>query len=792
MAEKFDIAEHIKVDVLGSRTGTSDGLGNLTINEIVYDQENYSITPVDQTSPVDLDTLMTFQSGFYNADYQNVYVGSTDEYSTPSSASSIYWKTKITGTIHRYYNIYIKDISAGFNINDDPKTSGSLFATVHYPTGTPVPDVGYRGFNPGYGKYQVSVYSGTTTNTTTLVGKFISHIYHPQFDPFEWEGISLDNSFCAYAEGVTNNTGSPKTYSIYINDIYSSSVTVPNGSSDILPAIPPALDTYFNVKVIRDDNQSIITQKNNLKVKIRDDYKSIIQSGEDWPHNPYGIPGPNFPAIPARLYSLTNNSAELFWNIEYKPDLPNWPTSGVPENYYIKVYGSDGSYSYYKVAATSITFNSTTVEPEDFYVILDGVSLATHSYLIDIFFEPPGTTQQFLYYTVTSGANPPDRDIAGTVIAYGWWPVQCSVASADITQSYDIEKALLKRPEPGTCNLTMKGEEGDPRVNTAIAIDAKIRIYLAAAASPTDDDEYLFSGFIESISTTYDTRGNAITSINAVDSLSKVLNVNIPIYEFEDEESFSRRMFNVFENYIGPATLGVTYDPTNAWEVFEAFDRSVFPPEYRENVSASEIINELTEGEYAILAQNSGGVIYWYSRGVVATLLDSYQELTEEVPSYGFSTVHDDDSLDHFCISDFTIRNSIEDITNKVNVSLTYDELTAVSVSDSASIAKYGERAYEVQLNLDAPDGDPSFYIQRWADEVPQPEDQFELDSVTTNVVNKKGYVTNAFELDVTVDPARVYIDVGPVSINGVWLAKRISHTIRPESWIMDIDLTVD
>lgn len=374
--------------------------------------------------------------------------------------------------------------------------------------------------------------------------------------------------------------------------------------------------------------------------------------------------------------------------------------------------------------------------------------------------------------------------------AYGWWPVECAVSSLDITTSVDIEKGLLKRPEPGTCSLVMKGLDGDPRGNGALSIDNKIRVQLDAAASPSGATEALFYGFIESVSTTYDTFGNIITNLNAIDALSRVMNVNIPLYEYANDESFSRRMYNLFNDYIGPATSGVSYDDT-IWQILEPSDGSRFPPEDRVDVSASEIITELTEGEYATMAQSRGGVIFWWNRAIPAALINA-STATQEPSHYGFSTVHTENSLDHFCISDFTVKNSIEDITNKVVAKLSYDDPTEHVYTDPTSITKYGERAFEVELNLDAPDGDPSLYLRKWTEEVPYSEDRPELESITTSVVNRKGLVTNAFLYDINLDLMRVFIQVGTVDVNGVFFAQRIRHSITPNNWTMEIDLTAD
>lgn len=392
-------------------------------------------------------------------------------------------------------------------------------------------------------------------------------------------------------------------------------------------------------------------------------------------------------------------------------------------------------------------------------------------------------------YMASYSEGNPYRDSNVLYFAYGWWPIQCSVANVDINMGFDEEKAMLRRPEVGTCSLTMKGDEADPRVNTALQLDSKIRVLLAAEASPDGSEDYLFAGFIDGLSTNYDTFGNAITTLGAVDAMSRVLNVTIPTYEFANAESFGQRMFNVFENYIAPATWGVSYDDS-LYSTYAAYDRSVFPPESRDNVSSSEVINELTEGEFGIMAQNRGGVIFWLNRSVPAIVYAASESLVNQPNWYGFSTEHDPQSLDHFCISDFTISNRMEDITNKVTATLTYDELTSYTYTDSASVTRYGTRAYDVQLNLHAPAGNPTQYLQRWGEEVPYSEDRSELESIRTNVVNRDGYVTRAYQTDVLADAVRVYIKTGPVDVNGIWFARRIRHSITPDNWTMDLELS--
>lgn len=458
-----------------------------------------------------------------------------------------------------------------------------------------------------------------------------------------------------------------------------------------------------------------------------------------------------------------------------------------------------------RLDASTIRFRSTSIAQGELYVGMTGDNVYpsvkfTNGYgLLELlfsyypdnlddyfvrFFEYDGTVQ---YQKVVG--DPYEFIYGDYVIAYGWWPIECSVSSCDIETGYEIEKGLLKTGEPGTASIALKGSEGNPITNTALSLDNKITIKLDAAASPDGTEDYLFSGFIETWSTNYDTEGNEITQITCVDGLSRALNVNIPLYDIATEESFSQRMYNVFNTYIGPATTGVSYDINTIWPLLEPFDGSVFPPEYREDVSTSEIIDELTHGEYGIVAQNRGGVIFWFNRSAPTLFYDP--TLVLQTGDFGFSTEHSD-SLNHHCISDFTIRNSMDDVTNKVIASLTYDELTGATYEDATSIAKYGERSYEVALNLYAPSGNQTQYLDAWLADVPYAEDYSEIESVTTNVVNRKGLVTRAYQYDITYDPIRIFIQKGALDINGVWFAKRITHSITPDNWTMEVILTAD
>jgi len=794
MADQFDISEHIKVEALGTRSGSLSG-SSLYVNNKEYNAANYSTTPI--TVPVTDLTLLnknnslaiTWGTAF------NDWTDGTFQYPIKHP----------TGTV-TYELWYIERTDNTFIGSEDPATSGTLSYTwtksatggvetkALVPYGDP--------FDPGTKWYMFGVYY-ISGSTKVLVGKALASRYLPCAYTYSFTGsIGSSSSTAGWrASGYTSdlvsirsartthitprdaaNTGTATNYALYFNGTLAANFTLSSPNQYWNPDPSTLADWTWSVGTntlklfLATDNPATATPRSQLTVNFgyTSDYK--------------------FPTYesPLNILRYSGTEAMLRWDLnEPHIDQTTYPAN-IWADTYIDVYGSDGTSKFYRVPVTDVN-DAPIVNSGDsiWQSIVTGLNMDSVSYLFKVYFLNESTSVKVLWHTATYGPTPPADAFTGTpVLATGWWPIQCSVANVDIEAGYNIDKGMLKTPEVGTCNLTMKGLEADPRVNTALQLDNKIRVKLAAAASPDATEDYLFAGFIDNLSTSYDTYGNSTTTLGAVDAMSRVLNVNIPIYEYASAQSFSARMFSIFEDYIAPATWGVSYDDST-YLVFDEYDRSAFPPEYRENVSSSEVINELTQGESAVLVQNRGGVIFWFNRSVPALIYAANEDMLTEPSSSGFSTVHST-SVDHFCISDFTIENRMEDITNKVVASLSYDELTTATYSDSASIAYYGERAYEVQLNLDAPSANPELYLQRWIEEVPYFEAQSELQSLTTNVVNRQGLVTRAYQKDATIDPIRVFIQTGPVDINGIWFAKKIRHSITPENWVMTLDLTAD
>lgn len=798
MSEVFDISQHIRVETLGYRDGvmTYDGL---VVNDILYNPNDYNVVAIPPT-----ETALTH---FQNA---GMYAYSTQNWSVPAvrvafkrQSGDVNSSGAFLADNYKVYAIGPRDTN-NFTSEDNPRVDGVLLEqttaqainstlgliTVSDLSKTPkwykfgmYYGSGNTAFATHVTQAETRVYYNWNISATGPIGATVGPSY-PDWQINLYGGttqtrytkLNYDNNFVFSVRAVdhTNfnqNVQVPINYKVYIDDVFVREETLYSyydymefqGSEE---AFTPTLNQSSTIKLYRSSQTPGVDQPVTTLTAT-----CASRTGREWPA----------PYEPLIVSPMSDTIMRLRWD-------------GTSENFYLNVFGSDETARHFTINRMSAGSDFSTGETPDIEVTVTGLNLTDNSYRFSLYRIDPSTQAKIEVDSVTYGANPPAQPPLENydATAYGWWPIQGSTTRCDITQGYNIDKGMLYKPEVGTCNIDLKGHEADPRINTAIQLDNKVRVILDAAASPDDEDDYLFAGFIEDISTTYDTFGNAITQLGCVDAMSRVLNVIVPVYDIGTAESFSVRMNRLFEDYILPKTWGVSVDDT-FWPAVDQYDRSVFPPELRDNVAVSELINELTEGEAAVMVQNRGGVIFFYNRSVAALLYEAYaDDLIASDHHIGFSTEHHDSSLDHFCISDFTIQNSINDITNYVTATLTYDDATELTASDALSIQRYGERAYAVSLNLHAPAGNITQYLQSWIDEVPYFETQSELNSVTTNVVNRAGKVTRAYQKDATLQPIRVYIDKYPVNVNGVWFAKQVKHSITPESWVMELDLTSD
>jgi hypothetical protein len=791
MASKFEIDQHIRVEALGTRIGTvSDPYGELIVDGKSYNPANYTITNV---LPEDLTQISTTDYVAGLGYQETLYVQSA-----PGDTSiTAYWLPVSGASGYKVYSLSSNgaDQNAQYyheNLNFHTIYSGSGWTSIQL-EGTVSSSSIRRSFNvPSNRRYHIVQLFANISGTYQLVDTVIAN--YPQPSNIVNVSATGSGSVSIIKGGEWGNDIGLYWPSYEGEDFYEirrdGEVVVTNYVSNEDLNGPAFGNGNRNYHI---ENAGDPDETTTYSVYRKNGGTYTLIGSVDYA--PYTGSSPSWPNVAAEIGTsrYSSSSVLLGWagtSTDIDSDSRRYliqisPSSGSDVKFYVEKENilnavvPDGSYN----------INAYPEIPV-YTVKIDGVSPDSEDYRFKIWQEELNG-QLTLIETHDYGTYDDSTPQYISVTAYGWWPIECSVAECNIEASYNIDKGLLKTPEVGKCDLTMRGDEADPRVNTALQLDNKVRVKLASAASPDGTEDYLFSGFIDTLSTTYDVYGNSHTTLNAVDSMSRVLNVNIPSYEYASAESFGQRMFNIFEDYIAPATWGVSYDDS-LWSTFSAYDRSVFPAESRENVSASDVINELTEGEYAVMGQNRGGVIFWFNRSVPALIYAANEDLLTEPNYVGFSTEHDATSVDHFCISDFTISNSIEDITNQVIASLSYDELTTETYEDTDSIAIYGKRSYDVQLNLDAPSGDAGLYLRRWIEEVPYFEDRSEIESLTAEVVNRMGMVTRAYQVDPLIDPVRVFIQTGPVDINGIWFAKRVSQKITPESWTITLDLTAD
>ena len=160
-----------------------------------------------------------------------------------------------------------------------------------------------------------------------------------------------------------------------------------------------------------------------------------------------------------------------------------------------------------------------------------------------------------------------------------------------------------------------------------------------------------------------------------------------------------------------------------------------------------------------------------------------------DVPDWwGFSNVHNE-SLDHLCMGDVETTFGKNEVANEITVELSYDSATNVFVRNSNSVTALGALPYQVQLNLDAPAGTPTQYIQSWADDLTIPDGRLRVRNIEWSPIRRDGRVNNSWDWDAGAKVIKVHIDYPSHTIDETYIVSRLTHTITPENWTMTAEL---
>lgn len=155
---------------------------------------------------------------------------------------------------------------------------------------------------------------------------------------------------------------------------------------------------------------------------------------------------------------------------------------------------------------------------------------------------------------------------------------------------------------------------------------------------------------------------------------------------------------------------------------------------------------------------------------------------------WGFSNVHNE-SLDHICMGDVATAFGKNEIANEITVALSYDAGTQVIVKNTNSIDALGSLPFGIDLNLDAPAGNPTQYIQSWADDLSLPDGRIRVTNVEWSPIRNDGRLNNSWDWDPGSKIVKVHLAYMSHTIDETYVLSGMTHTITPTTWTMTAEL---
>lgn len=116
---------------------------------------------------------------------------------------------------------------------------------------------------------------------------------------------------------------------------------------------------------------------------------------------------------------------------------------------------------------------------------------------------------------------------------FAWTDLACITTKAMFGVGGSVQDQLYFQPEPARANITLQSLYRDPVYSPAFRPGVKVRIRLVKDAV----DQVIWSGIVDSITTSYDVEGNNLMNLTALDSFKRLVNTRLPI--FDSDTGFS-------------------------------------------------------------------------------------------------------------------------------------------------------------------------------------------------------------------------------------------------------------
>jgi len=359
-------------------------------------------------------------------------------------------------------------------------------------------------------------------------------------------------------------------------------------------------------------------------------------------------------------------------------------------------------------------------------------------------------------------------DVLAASGGFSYVDTLAEVVAIDFSLGFDQNTGYMTQTAPATATVVMQSATYDPNANRAVHVGTDIRI----SYQPQPDTDplvwlTLFEGKITTYSVAYDYYGTNVITFECADALQNAINTTIPLFATPSSPSTISQGLTALAPYLPGATINTFGTP---W---------AYTPQYSlPNATVGNILNELTDAELGMAFLDfDTGILSFYAYNVLRNYI------ADNPANLLFSTVHSTDP-NHICINDIVLGATGNDAVNEI-IATKMSGGSSQSKSNTDSIDLYGRTSLEATVNLSSDN-----LLTLWLARTSVKTDIRNAQAIGFNPILDTGKFSTGYYLNaLLMQTVNIYFDKGGVQFDEDYIVSRVTHSITPTDWNINLEL---
>ena len=345
--------------------------------------------------------------------------------------------------------------------------------------------------------------------------------------------------------------------------------------------------------------------------------------------------------------------------------------------------------------------------------------------------------------------------------SFRWTDLGCITSQARLSIGGSVEDQLYFQPQPGVAQVQLQSLNFDPVYTPAFRPGVQMRVRLVKGLV----DQVIWSGIVDSISSTYDQDGNNLMTLIAYDNFKRLMNTRLDSFDSDTG----------FPGFVTP------FEQLEL--VAQGFDSAMHPSSIDPGGEIpSQILTDVIPSRLVYDAIQVGLGIFWLDPETQEFVIIPRPASSTSAPGTPvIGNNHGDPN--HLCMTAIQASATENTVYNSLKVILESDDTITTLRENPDSIELYGKYAQDVTLNTTDLDE-----LNRWADLVFQQYPTSLVDSVETLTKDRLGDLTVA----AFFTPGQlvgVKYDEGVIAIDDYFTITKVSHFIDPDNWLTTLEV---